>query len=177
MAGIYDADIYCDDCTDAIKRRLAYDLWHSGISSECPDGTKVAEFDSLADLDAYLRSMDERTYDSDAYPKWCRDLEESDCPQHCAAGADCLNCIECSDGSDYGYFFGNSLTSEGENYVRETVRDALINDYIDSLAVEFWMPYYDYIDYGPEEHCVFCGKWAVLDENSACEDCVDETWS
>jgi len=172
MAGSYDTDIYCDDCIDAIKYRIAYDLWHSG--SNCPNGTAVSEFDSVENLDAYLRSMDERTYDSDDYPKWCSDDEESDYPQHCASGEDCLNCEVCFDGKRYGHFFGNSLTAEGNDYVREVVRDALLDDYVDSVAADIWMPYYDYIDYGPEDFCVNCDKWSELNDDGVCEDCVDE---
>lgn len=60
MGYIYQADVYCDECGDAIRKRL------SDVAPEDP--------------------LDHRSYDSDDYPKEA-DVEhdESDCPEHCAA--------------------------------------------------------------------------------------------
>jgi hypothetical protein len=105
MAAIYAADVWCDDCADRIRDDIANDMWDWNVErarNECPDGTPVSDFNSPRELNDYLRGMNESDYDSGEYPKWCSDDEESDCPQHCA---------------DCGYFFGNSLTSEGADYV------------------------------------------------------------
>jgi len=126
MAAIYDADIYCDDCVDAIKERLQ----------------KVGVGD--IDID------DETSYDSGEYPKYCSDDEESDSPQHCAAGEDCLNAHVMSDGTKIGYFFANNLTTDGEEYVKEAVKEDRANGNFDSVACEVWAEYYDYIDFDLE---------------------------
>jgi len=89
---------------------------------------------------------DESLYDSDDYPKWCDDDEESDHPDHCANGEDCVNAQECGVGK-VGYFFGNSLTEAGVGYVRTMVRDDVALGYTDSVACAIWRPYYNWIDY------------------------------
>jgi len=74
MAYIYAAEIWCDDCGEDIRRRL------------------IAEGNAPDDID------DERSYDSGEFPKYCDGEAESDCPEHCAAGDDCLNAYEFDDG-------------------------------------------------------------------------------
>jgi len=150
MAGIYRADIYCDDCIDQAKDSIADVMWHDRALSVTPDGERVSEFASCKALNDYLRGMDERTYDSDEYPKWCSDDEESDCPQHCGNHEDCVNCEQTPDGFKYGCFLGNDLTSAGAEYVKETVQTDLREGYDDSVAVMVWKPFYDYIDYEEE---------------------------
>ena len=39
MAGIYQADIWCDDCADAIGRWVATDIMAEGPGAVLPDGT------------------------------------------------------------------------------------------------------------------------------------------
>ncbi|MHA2135989.1 MAG: hypothetical protein ACW99J_19185 [Candidatus Thorarchaeota archaeon] len=141
MAGVYSADIFCDDCIEYIKDDICQQLWDSRNKASCPNGTPVIDFSSCAALNRYLRGMDEQYYCSGNYPKYSDDDEESDCPQHCGAGDDCLNAIEMSDGHKIGYFFGNSLTTEGIDYVKEAVREG------GTVAVEVWKPLYDDIDY------------------------------
>lgn len=150
MAAIFQADIWCDDCADCIKEQIATEIWNEGENATLPDGTITRKLwenticpglFGLEDLDAYLRDMDERNYDSYDYPKWCDDNEESDTPQHCASGEHCMNYGELPDGFKYGYFFGNELTTEGEEYVKEAVRDG------GDIARLLWMPHYDYIYY------------------------------
>lgn len=83
MAAIYQADIYCNECVEEIKKNL------------CTTGT----VEKLEDVGVDLN--DETTYDSDDYPKYYNPHEESDCPQHCA---DCKEFLENSltnDGFDY----------------------------------------------------------------------------
>jgi len=63
------------------------------------------------------------TGDSDDYPQgpYPNGGGEADCPQHCDS---CLMFLE------------NSLTSDGENYVREAVEEG------SKTATEVWKPYY-----------------------------------
>jgi hypothetical protein len=154
MAAIFATEVWCDDCADAIKSRFAAD-WFEDISRDgTPDGADFDEpFESVDDLDDYLRGMDERYYDSDSYPKYCSDDQECDCPQHCAAGAECLNYSETSDGERYGMFFGNALTSDGDEYVKDAVRADRAEGHNGSPACELWAPCYDYIDFDECEDC------------------------
>ena len=143
MAAIYCADIFCDDCADDIRNSIADELWANREANNCPDGTPTNEFESRDELADYLEGMDERDYDSGEYPKYCSDDEESDCPQHCGSHDDCLNYGELPDGFRYGYCFGNSLTSDGEDYVKEAVREG--DD--DGVARLVWAEEYSYLDF------------------------------
>jgi len=144
MAAIYCADIFCDDCADDIRRRIAEELFDDVSRIGTPDGADFDEpFESVDDLDDYMRHMDERLYDSGDYPKYCSDDETSDSPQHCGSHDDCINAHVMSDGSKIGYCFGNELTTDGEDYVKEAVRDG--DD--DGVAREVWAVEYDYIDF------------------------------
>ena len=146
MAGIYQADIFCDDCTDCIKRRIAEDSFDDISRIGLPDGADIEDgFESVADLADYLDGMDERLYDSDAYPKYCSGNEESDCPQHCGG---------------CGEFMENQLTSDGNDYVIEAVNESRINGE-DNAVTEEWAAYYSYLDF--HEKCEECGKFAELD--------------
>lgn len=145
MAAIYAADVWCSDCADKIRE----DIHKAGTAPADPD--------------------DEHSYDSDHFPKHADDDEESDSPQHCAAGAECLNYSETSDGEKYGYFFENDLTADGDEYVKETVNENLRDGRMDSPAVELWMPCYSYIDY--HKKCE-CGTYDDLDEDDTCDDCL-----
>ncbi len=147
MAAIYQADIWCTDCADKIRE----DICKAGTAPTDPD--------------------DEHSYDSGEWPKNAGDNDESDCPQHCAAGAECLNYSETSDGEKYGYFFENTLTDDGDEYVKETVNENLRDGRMDSPAVELWKPCYNYIEY--HEKCSQCGAYGDLDEDDKCDDCVD----
>lgn len=177
MASIYAANIYCDGCTEEIKESICNDLWDGAIGDTCPDGTSVADFDTREALDEYLREMNERDYDSDSYPKHCSDDEESDCPQHCGSHADCVDAEVCADGTKIGHFFGNSLTSDGADYVREAVRDDLESGCTDSVAIEIWFPYYYWVDWGDIGNCDGCGKLAILSDyngENICADCYEK---
>ena len=140
MAAIYQADIYCDDCAEQIKRDICVALWRHKENSDCPDGVFCGEFDTLGELDDYLRHMDERHYDSNEYPKWSDDDAESDGPEHCASRDDCLNAEELPSGAKIGYCFCNSLTSEGEDYLKEMVREG-------GEVAEFWKGQFTWIDF------------------------------
>ena len=136
MAAIYQADVWCDDCANCIKDRIVTELWDNRENAECPDGIPVTDFDSIADLRDYLDSV---TFDSDDYPQYCSDDEECDSPQHCAAHEECFNAIDLGD-YKVGYFFGNSLTTDGEDYVRQAVIDG-------GLVSDLWADHYSYLDF------------------------------
>ena len=73
--------------------------------------------------------------DTDGYPQYFGD-SEADCPQHCAG---------CH------VFLENSLTSDGYEYVRETVQSDIRSGRDDSIAVTEWASFYGIdVDYGSE---------------------------
>lgn len=109
MPAIYCADIYCDSCANAIRER---------ILAECSDEEKE-KFD------------DETKYDSDEFPKYMSDDEESDSPQHCACGDECLECVYLPSGDKIGALLSRSLTTDGVSYVTEAVADG-------GEVAEFW---------------------------------------
>jgi hypothetical protein len=96
---IYDCDLYCEQCGEAIRNVL--DNEGSDID---PD--------------------DEHSYDSGEYPKG--PIPDgggiADYPQHCASGGGCENAIHLSDGASAGAWLGNGLTPLGVEYVREAMR-------------------------------------------------------
>lgn len=103
-AYIYQADIYCGPCATAIRMNL--DL--SGKGPENP--------------------RDERTFDSDDYPKgpYANGGGESDAPQYCGNH----NC---------GVFLENPLTKDGESYVRDAVKER------GRKFLGEWVNYYSYL--------------------------------
>lgn len=81
---------------------------------------------------------EEWTYDSDSYPKRGGNNEESDTPQHCAAGGRCLNAITLLSGGKVGFLFGE-LTLDGVAYVKEAIAER-------SEVTDLWRGYYaDYL--------------------------------
>ena len=138
MAAIYQADIWCDDCADSIRDHIWLEHEYGPTFNNRKDWEKAICYD------------DERMYDSDDYPKYCDDDEESDTPDHCAAGEDCINAEVLADDSKIGYFFGNSLTSVGEDYVKEAVREDIEAGIDDGVSCTVWQPYYDWSDYDSE---------------------------
>lgn len=173
MGAIYQADVWCDGCADCIKERLATDMWANRVTAVTPDGVKVSEFADFDELTDHLDCMSERDYDSDDYPKYCSDDEECDSPQHCAAQDDCVDPIVLDDGFKVGHFFGNSLTTDGEDYVKNTVRDDIESGHTDSVACTVWAPYYDWIDWEDIGTCTGCNNLREgLDDDDYCEDCA-----
>lgn len=87
-AYIYCADLHCADCAAKISDQLD----KQGKRPEQPD--------------------DDRTFDSDDYPKHAGDDGggESDCPQHCGTCGVPLN---------------NPLTDDGVRYVLDAIRDSI----------------------------------------------------
>lgn len=114
MAYIYQADVWCHDCGIAICEQLK----KAGLAPTNP--------------------ADEHTFDSDEYPKYAGDDDESDLPQHCAAGEDCLNAITLPSGMKVGLLFGE-LTADGVEYVKEAVAEG-------GEVADLWKEYYaDYL--------------------------------
>jgi len=108
MAVAYERDIWCDDCAELIKRQLDKDC---GIEEDDIGGDDSGEYLCLS---------------------YCDDDMESDCPEHCAAGEDCVNYEVLSDGRKIGYFFRNSLTPDGIEYVRKSK----------GVVAKLWKEYY-----------------------------------
>jgi len=104
MPFMYQADLFCDSCGEAIRDRL----------------TRQAP----ADPD------DESSYDSDDCPK---DViaSESDYPQHCGAGDDCLEAIELPSGRKIGSLLSDTLTTDGFSYLEAAIADG-------GEVAEFW---------------------------------------
>ena len=136
MAAIYQAKLYCDDCADDIRERIWLESEWGTIYNHQKQWEEAIGYD------------DEELYDSNNYPKWCHDDEESDTPDHCSNGDECINGEELEDGSKCGYFFGNSLTEAGEAYVKAAVCEDIEAGIDDGVSCTVWMPYYSYIDYG-----------------------------
>ena len=110
---IYAADIYCEQCGEAIRERIT----HEGFAPEDPD--------------------DERSYDSDEFPQGPSGAGggKADSPQHCGSGPECLNAIVFDDGHKAGAWLENKLTTEGVEYVREAIREG-------GEMVELWTKFY-----------------------------------
>lgn len=129
MAAIYQADVWCDDCADKIRKQLQL----KGQAPENPD--------------------DERSYDSDEYPKYASDDSEADSPQHCASGEWCFNAVELPSGDKVGLLFG-SLTSDGVDHIRElALRDS-------NEVVRLWVEHFSDEGYDLElTDCPHCGRF------------------
>ena len=122
---IYAADIYCEDCGEAIRE---------GITKE---GRGTFGFYTGPD-----DPEDERSYDSDEFPKgpYPDGGGEADSPQHCGAGPECHNAIELSDGTKIGAWLENELTAEGVVYVKEAIQEG-------GEVAEMWAEFYcDYCE-------------------------------
>lgn len=113
MSYIYQADIWCDCC----GKQICEDIQKEGKAPADPD--------------------DECSYDSDEYPKSNAGLSDdsADGPQHCAAGADCLEPFVLN-GTVYGAFLENDLTDEGREYVKELYKER------PTELTQFWMDHY-----------------------------------
>jgi hypothetical protein len=81
----------------------------------------------------------EDTGDSNDFPQWVGEEDESDSPRHCGSVADCLEPIELSDGSKVGALLGTNLTMAGVDYVREAIAEGGM------VAEEVWANEFDYV--------------------------------
>ena len=93
MSFIYAADLWCDSCGRAIRKQLR----REGRGSSNP------------------------SYDSNDYPECVGNPGESDCPQHCGAGEDCLEAIELPSGRKIGALLSTELTGDGVRYTQEAI--------------------------------------------------------
>ena len=143
MAGIYNSDIHCNDCMEYIKRRIASGILAGADDTGLWELIEYSADDSIDDIVGQLDQLEEDCYDSNEYPKWCPDDAESDSPQHCGSGADCIN-AEYLGVWRVGYCFGNSLTSDGEEYVKRAVREG-------GEVAELWAVQYDYLDFEEDD--------------------------
>lgn len=111
---IYQADLYCEECGEDIKRRMR--RW------ENPPGARSEE-----------------TFDSDEMPKGPNGSGggESDSPCHCASREDCLNAITLSDGTKIGCWLENDLTQEGVRSLQESIRERPDNE-----VIQLWQEWY-----------------------------------
>lgn len=118
MVYMYQAALWCDSCANEIKGRLT----REGKAPEDPD--------------------DDTSFDSDEFPKYVGTTGgESDTPDHCDAGADCLEAEELSDGTKVGALLTEELTTDGAEYVKQAVAEGGL------CAVEIWKPAFDWLDY------------------------------
>lgn len=115
MPYIYQAELFCDDCGKAICKDRKAQLLAKGLTAE--QFAKAYE--------------DERNYDSDEYPKYVANIGESDSPNHCGSGEECLNAVVLTDGVKVGELLSTELTEVGADYVREVVSNG-------GPVAEFW---------------------------------------
>lgn len=97
---IYQSDNFCDDCGKRI----------------------MADLDKLGQTPPNVK--DERSYDSDKFPKYCGpddDHGESDSPCHCGKHEKCLNAEEIRGFGKVGKLLGTNLTDAGVLYVIDAI--------------------------------------------------------
>lgn len=116
---IFQADIYCEDCGKDIA---------NCINKDCADLAK-----HLTKIYP-LEKTDSNHYPQGPYPDGGG---ESDTPQHCGCGKDCLNAITLRNGRKVGCFLENPLTSEGYQYVVDSHAEQP-----NSEVVEIWREFY-----------------------------------
>jgi len=122
---VYQGNLYCKDCGETIQENLA----EIDLSPAHPDM--------------------EDTYDSDEFPKgpYSNGGGESDYPQHCGAGPNCVNAIELSSGRRIGVWLENPLTLIGVEYVQDEISREGLSGFVRGLTasrevVELWAEYY-----------------------------------
>lgn len=140
MTYIYNADIYCDSCGEAIiKELLSRDetvevdcrscKWKGPLTTELEATTTNSTGWMLCpQCGLYSVAYDEYKYDSDDFPKdnsHCS--SESDSPQHCGA---------------CGEFLENDLTTEGIDYVVSMLVDAYQSGKPISNTLKAYYSYY-----------------------------------
>jgi hypothetical protein len=113
---MYQAALYCGPCGRAIRDRL-------DTKGKAPEDTD-----------------DESSYDSDEYPKgpYPDGGGESDSPQHCDSGAECLDALDM--GGDFGKvgaWLENDLTADGVQHVADSIEEKP-----DNPVCAFWAKVY-----------------------------------
>jgi len=117
---IYQAAHLCQKDGEAVRKALTKE----GLAPEDPD--------------------DERTYDSDDFPKgpYLAESEEIDAPSHCDFHEQCRMAEKLPSGRKIGAFIPFSLTEDGIQYVRQ----AYLED-PDNEVVQFWVDEYESMGY------------------------------
>ena len=132
MPAIYNADVWCDSCADKIRQ-------------------SVRDERALAGLPP-IDEQDEYSYDSDEFPKYMNDDEESDSPQHCASNEECLEAIVLPSGRKIGALLSAELTSDGVKYVEEYINEG---GEVSELWAEHFKSYFDNLHQCPHCKCHF----------------------
>lgn len=147
-AYVYNADLFCEQCGERIREALNKE----GKAPEDPE--------------------DEKSYDSDDYPKgpYPDGGGDADAPVHCGSGEDCLGVEtigtmeeipgirEPNHPLKVGLFLQNPLTRDGIRYVEEAVEDDP-----ESPVVKLWADFYE-IEIPEEEE-------GEDDEEPVCAEC------
>jgi hypothetical protein len=141
MAYAYKAANWCDECGDKLKD----------------------------DIDSGTGKQD--TGDTNDYPQYGPDDGESDSPNHCNAGEECLNALELDNGTKVGAIV-SGLTDEGAYYVRSQKDSPCVRAWLEHYGLEPFTVYLDNLD--DREGCVMCEvhgqgalRWAKGDQTIA----------
>ena len=78
----------------------------------------------------------EPPYDTDDYPAVVSE-GETDSPEHCGSGEDCVNAHVLPSGRKIGALLGCDLTSDGEDYVRQAIAEG--GEVAEYWAEEFYL--------------------------------------
>lgn len=122
MAYIYCADIYCDSCGEDICERRKKEIMEGKDGVRDAGGNNPTRGKPMTEEEFDAIYSDERNYDSGVYPKHADDDEESDTPQHCGSGEDCLEAEVLPSGRKIGALIGTGLTSDGVEYLKEQLK-------------------------------------------------------
>ena len=103
---MFQGALYCEDCGQAIQEEIRQD----GKAPEDED--------------------DERSFDSDDFPKgpFGDGGGEADSIHHCDSNERCLNAIELPCKSKIGAWLGNDLTSEGAQWLSDSIKESMFRD-------------------------------------------------
>lgn len=112
MPYAYCADLYCDDCGNAMREAID----ETGRGPDDPS--------------------DEASYDSDDYPKWVSADDETDSPFHCGSGDGCPNATD-----GIPPLVTERLTADGVAYVREAIESADGNPAVLAMWAEEFADY------------------------------------
>lgn len=146
---MYQAALYCAECGEKLMRDLV-------SQGKLPGGILVG-----IDGERLTIDLDETTYDSDDFPKYCHEEGASDSPSHCASDAECENALDLTKYGDIpelhgaetrkiGAWLENDLTSEGEAALIEMVSEENPTPYQAALHA-FWREVYDSVDFPSDE--------------------------
>lgn len=93
----------------------------------------------------------ETPYDSNDYPHYVATHGETDTPQHCGSGPDCLEGVEDDDGTKFGAPLTEGLTDYGIGYVLDALHECMDDGGRPSQVLRGWrVLLYDYPDVDPD---------------------------